>query len=179
MSSKIFKIFLILLIALLAVFLQFSFVSTLPTFFRAINLPLAFLLILLVFFSSYEALVSAFFFGFILDSWHFSPFGTYLLSFLAIILFAQIILNNWLTNRSLYSFLALTVISSFAYNIIWSLFNLLLSFGGEDERFFLFSWDFIKNSLFSAFWLVLICGITFIVLSQVSHRLKPVFLKKY
>lgn len=179
MSSRIFKIVLILLIALLAVFLQFSFISTLPSFFRAINLPLAMLLILLIFFGSYEALISAFFFGLVLDSWHFSPFGTYLLSFLAIILLAQIILNNWLTNRSLYSFLVLTILTSFAYNIIWSSFNFILSLGGDEEGFFLFSWDFIKNSAFSAVWLVLICGITFIVLSQVSHRLKPVFLKKY
>lgn len=178
MSSQIFKISLILLVALLAVFLQFSFISTLPVFFRAINLPLVILLISLIFFSSSEALILAFFFGFILDSWHFSPFGVYLLSFLMIILFAQIILNNWLTNRSLYSFLALTVITSLAYNIIWSLFNFIFSLGGEGGVFFLFSWDFIKNSIFSTIWLIFICGISFIVLSQVSHRLKPVFLKK-
>lgn len=178
MPSRIFKIFLILSIALLAVFLQFSFISPLPVFFRAINLPLAFLLIILIFFSSLEALIVSFFFGFIFDSWYFSPFGTYLLSFLVIILFAQIVLNNWLTNRSLYSFLVLTIISSFFYNIVWSSFNFIFSLGGEGGRFFLFSWNFIKNLFFSAFWLVLICGLSFVVLSQISHRLRPVFLKR-
>lgn len=178
MTSRIFKIFWISLIALLAVFLQFSFISTLPVFFRAINLPLALLLIVLIFFSSSEALVMGFFFGFIFDSWYFSPFGTYLLSFLAIVLFAQIVLDNWLTSRSFYSFLILAVTSSFVYNIIWSLINFIFSLGGDGGRFFLFSWDFIKNLFFSALWLALICGLVFIILSQISHRLKPVFLKK-
>lgn len=119
-----------------------------------------------------------FFFGFIFDSWYFSPFGTYLLSFLAIVLFAKIVLDNWLTSRSFYSFLILAVTSSFVYNIIWSLINFIFSLGGDGGRFFLFSWDFIKNLFFSALWLALICGLVFIILSQISHRLKPVFLKK-
>ena len=157
--------------------LQFSFFSTLPPIFSTINLPLATILLVLLFFGPTEALISAFFFGFLLDSWHFSAFGTYTLSFLVIVALAQLFLNNWLTDRSLYSFLVLVSINSLAYCFLWSLLNFLFTLG-SGVIFFLFSWSFLKNTLLATGWLIIICGLSFIFLSLFSRRLKPVFLKR-
>ncbi len=178
MFWKIIKKIILLILALLAVFLQFSFIPSLPPFFQAINLPLAALLVALIFLGLKEALVAALIFGFFLDSWHFSPFGIYLLTFLAIIIFAQIILTHWLTDRSLYSFAALTFFSSLVFSLVWNLLNFFFSWNNDSGHFFLFSWGFLKQTSFSVFWLVLIGGLCFIILSLTSNRLKPVFLKK-
>lgn len=178
MLFQVLKKILLVILATLAIFLQFSFIPALPSFFWSINLPLAIVLVFLIFFGLREAVLAAFFSGFLMDSWHFSPFGVYLFTFLVVIFLAQLILNNWLTDRSLYSFLALSVISSLAFNIFWSLLNFLFSFGRGTNTFFLFSWGFIKYSFFSIPWLLLICGASFVFLSLVSRRLKPVFLNK-
>ncbi|MFZ4648157.1 MAG: hypothetical protein ACOYMB_00805 [Patescibacteria group bacterium] len=179
MFLRIFRIILAVIAALLVVFLQFSFVSNFSPFFRGINLPLISILLSLIFFGSRGALVASLSFGFFLDSWHFSAFGIYLLTFLSVVLVAQLILNNWLTDRSLFSFLALTMISSLVYQIIWSFLNLLFSFGSDGNSiFFLFSLGFIIQTLYLVFWSVLVCGFSFIILSLVDNRLKPVFLKK-
>lgn len=178
MFSRVFKIISISLIAILAVFLQFSFISSLPLFFRPINLPLAALLISLIFFGPKESYISALFFGFVLDSLYFSPFGTYLLSFFLIVLIAQTLLNNWFSNRSLYSFLILALIVSFIFNVLWSTFNFIFTFGGGGDGLFILSWHYLKNLFFSAGWLVFISGTIFLALSLFSNRLKPVFLRK-
>lgn len=179
MLLKVFKTGLIFLLAILIVFLQFSFIPSLPQSFQAINLPLILILLSLIFSGPHSSLLLALFFGFFLDSWHFYFFATYLLSFVGVVLSAQLILKNWLTDRSLFSFLALTAISSFSYNIIWNFLNFIFSLNGSnDSRFFLFSFGFLKQLFFSIFWSVLFCGLLFIFLSLVSHRLKPVFLKR-
>lgn len=178
MITRIMKIIFFLLVALMIVLLQFSFIPNLPLFFRDLNLSLMAVLLVLIFSGFQDAVLSALIFGFLMDSWHFSPFGIYLLSFLLVVLLAELMLNNWLTDRSLYSFTILALVNSLFFSIIWSLLNFLFSLGGGDNVFFLFSWSFLGTAISSAIWLAFLCGLSFLFLSAVSHRLKPVFLKK-
>ena len=163
--------------SLIAIF-HSSFISALPPFFSAINLSLILLLFVLLFTNLNTALITSVLLGFWLDISTFSFFGLNSFSLFISILAVNFLLTNWLTNRSLYSFLALSVIGTIVYNF---LFYILLFFWQGSigaNIFFLFSASFWTSLLWQIIWSAAFMLLFFNLANSLSKHLKPFFLEK-
>src|SRR5680860_1424246 len=110
-------VFYFLLFSLVGI-VQSTFISSLPAVYTAINLPLITLLFCLLFFNRNMTLAIAIFMGFWLDILGFNFFGLNIIVLSVAIFIIDLILRNWLTNRSLYSFLVLSIISVLVCDIL-------------------------------------------------------------
>ena len=150
--SKYYKIIICFLLALVAFLIQFSVLNSLSGFWGRLNLIL-FLTIWLFIFRNFKI---SFYFaisaGIIMDIFSFYPFGLYSISFLVTIFMANFIWQNLLTNRSVYSFVALSLFITLFYN----LFSYLLILPFEDNFFgvFWFNGIFWLNLLKEMIWMV-------------------------
>lgn len=163
------------IISFLALF-QFSFISSLANPFRQFNLILVILVFILFFLDFRVASISALIAGFWLDVMSFNFFGFYIIIFLACLLFAHWILKNWLTNRSLYSLLAIMVGATLLYNILAEI--ILYLFSTDYTVFFLVQNNFWLTVAYQSGWSFLSALILFNLAALVSKRVKPFFLEK-
>lgn len=160
--------------------LQIAFISGLPGWFSSLNLILVVLIFILGFVGFEAAMWWSLGTGLLLEIFSFLPFGIYLISFCLTMAIANFLLNYFFTNRSLYSFLALTALSTLAYELLVNLAAFFfLEAGG---RFFLMRSSFwslvleqiILNLLFTIF--------LYYVVHFFSRNFRPEFLiknKKY
>lgn len=156
--------------------LQFSFISALPDPFRQFNLILIMLIFTLFFLNFQIALIAALVAGFWLDVMSFNFFGFYILIFFLVILLAQWVLKDWLTNRSFYSLLAIMTGSTIFYNIFTGLISYL--FSADYATFFLIRRNFWLIVAYQSLWSFLSSLILFNLATMVSKRVKPFFLEK-
>ncbi|MDI3496198.1 MAG: hypothetical protein PWQ35_219 [Patescibacteria group bacterium] len=172
---KTFGQFLFLLLGslLLAVF-QFSFFSALPLWGQYLYPGIIVVVFILFFVDLLPALYFILAFGFFLDILSFQFFGVYSLVLASSALIANFVLKNFLTNRSLYSLLAVMFLFIFSYNILLVMANFILlngSFKLGDISFWLslggqFFWGGLSAVLFFSpliFWF---------------KKFKPFFLEK-
>lgn len=171
------RIFLnLILIYILSVW-QISFIAALPFGISHFNLILVILIFILILGGFKLSLWWAIGAGFLLDVYSFLPFGIYLISLFSMVLLTDFLLANFFTDRSLYSFLALTFFSTLFYSFLFYLLT------------YIFSFPEIKISVFGGkeFWLVLgfqlffnllSVFLLFYIFSFASKRLKPVFLER-
>ncbi len=155
-----------------------AFISALPPLFSAINLSLILLFFVLLFIDLKTALITSVLLGFWLDILSFSFFGLNSIVLFATVAAVNFLLINWLTNRSLYSFLALSVIGTVIYNF---LFYLLLFFWqgvASNSVFFLFSASFWISLLRQMMWSAAFMMVFFNLANSLSKSLKPFFLEK-
>jgi len=110
----------ILIIALGVV--QIALISGLPGMFSNLNLALVILIFILGFSNFDFAVVWTIGFGFLLEIFSFLPFGTYIFSLSLTIVITNFLLTYFFTNRSLYSFLALTGLATVIYQLIINFF---------------------------------------------------------
>ena len=166
------NIFLVFLLATL----QVSFVSALPAWFSNINL----IIILLVFILSIKGFSYAFWWligaGVILEIYSFLPFGVYLFSLMFTVLLVNFLLVNFFTNRSLYSYLALSISAIFVYEFILYLLNYFLYYFSDND----FVLNINKSFFLEKFSVLVVNGFTVIVLfyiyNFISKNFQPVFL---
>ncbi len=163
------------LIASIAALIQFSLISSWPTIFNEINLALIILIFALFFFGRPSALLLALFFGFWLDFLSFTFFGLYLISFFLVVLITDRILGNWLTNRSLYSFLTLTITANIVYSLCFYLFLYLSR--ADRNNFFLGEKSFWLASSWQIIWSLLAALLLFNLAAALTKKLKPFFLE--
>ena len=169
--------FYFLLFSLIAI-IQAAFVSSLPSAYFAINLPLAALLFSLLFFNKDTTLIFAMFMGFWLDILSFNFFGLHTIVLSAVVLLIDFILNNWLTNRSLYSLLVLSALSAIIYNILlYSLVAFSESGQGGSNLFFFQPYFWIQLS-WQILWNAVFMILLFSLANSLSKHLKPFFLEK-
>jgi len=165
------------LAALILVFIQEGFLTGLPFGLASLNLTLIVLVFILVFTDLEAAFYWAIGLGFILDLFTFYPFGVHLLSYGLTLLATFLLLEKFVTNRSLYSFLALITAASVFYQVfivlISSLINLFSTSAGMD--FGINYWMFAGREL--VFNLAAAIAIYYFQ-NFLSNRLKPVFLQK-
>lgn len=164
-----------ILIIFLALF-QISFISGLPLWFNNLNFILVviiFILVLINFKISFWWFVGV---GFLLDIYSFFPFGFYLICLLATLLFVNFLLNNFFTNRSMYSFLALTFFSTIFYVFSLNLMKFFLQIFTYQANFSVFIREFWVNAVFQILLNLILVVILFNLINFVSHKLKPVFL---
>ncbi|MEI6528835.1 MAG: hypothetical protein WCN88_00320 [Candidatus Falkowbacteria bacterium] len=176
MLERIWKIIILILIISALALLQFSLISALPEPYRQFNLVLTVLTFTLFFIDFRVSLIAALIAGFWLDVLSFHFFGFYFIIFFFSLLVSQWILKNWLTNRSLYSLLALMVSSTFFYNFLAAI--ILYTFSADYKTFFLFQSNFWLTLFYQSIWSVLSALILFNLAALVSKRIKPFFLEK-
>lgn len=172
------KIIIQALLVIAAALFQFSFISGLSNPLNDFNLILVILIFILCLNNLKTALWWAAGVGFFVDIFSFSPFGVFLISFILTVAAARALLINFFTNRSLYSFLALTFLTTIFYalilkfsNFIGMLFGPLNSFLNFDKYFF----ESLAKQIFLNLTAVLII---FYLINFLSNKFKPVFLEK-
>ena len=169
--------FYFLFFSLIAI-VQATFISSLPAAYFAINLPLTALLFSLLFFDKNMSLVLAILMGFWLDILGFNFFGLHILVFLAVVFIIDFMLNNWLTNRSLYSFLVLSILGALIHDILLYSMVALWQSGQDGFSFFLFQAFFWKQMFWQMFWNAIFMIFFFSLANSLSKHLKPFFLEK-
>lgn len=161
---------------LLLAMVQIGFISALPGAWSDVNILLLGLVAVLFLFGTETAAGWAIGLGFLKDAFSFLPFGLYTLSFFLAFFLANFLLSNFFTNRSLYSFLALSASTIASFKLV--LYSLAFVF----NFFGLFKLD---ASFGKSFWLfegtslLINLGLTVIIfygLNFLSKRLKPAFL---
>lgn len=150
--NKYWKFFLLFLLVLLIFIFQFSFLNSLSGFFSKINLFLLISVCLFIFYDFRVSLSFALVSGFVLDIFSFYPFGIYFISFLIILVVADIIWNNFFTNRSIYSFLFLGFLMVFFYNFF--LYFLMYIFSSYEIGILWFNKTFFFNLLLELIWVL-------------------------
>ena len=176
MVKRIGRLFILIFLASALALVQFSFLSALPDPFRQFNLVLIYLVFILFFLDLRVALISALVAGGCFDLLSFHFFGFYLALFLISLLFAQWVLQNWLTNRSFYTLLALMVGLTVFYNLLTAIILALIS--ANASTFFLFEAYFWRTLGYQSLWSFLAAVILFNLATLVSRRIKPFFLEK-
>lgn len=173
---KILAWFFTVSIAFVTVILQVSLISAWPLFFNQLNLVLIVLIINLFFFDLKSTLVLTMLLGFWLDFNSFQFFGFYLLSLFITVVLATWLLNNWLTNRSLYSFLAIFLILTIFYNFLVAI--LLFLSANDFGAFFLGKSYFWLNLAYQLIWSFVAAILSFNVFAFLTKKLRPDFLEK-
>lgn len=172
------KILLNIIIIIILVAIQFSFISGLPWELNNFNLILIVLIFILSLGSLEMALWWALGSGLLLDIYSFSPFGVFLISLILATIVVSFLLTNFFTNRSLYSFFALTVLTSISYELILNLSNYFFKFFSPGKVLFFSSIDFWLSLLFQILLNSVAVVIVFYMINILSNRLKPAFLSK-
>ncbi len=171
------KILINFILIVFLVSLQGAFIPALPSYFSNINILLVFLVFTLIVNGIDRALFYAFFAGIIMDIFSFMPFGTYSFSFIFSILAANFLQINFFTNRSLYSFLALTAsatILSFLFSVI---FNLLVSLFFT-ENYLSLNNELYLSAVYQLFINTILMVFVYYLTSYLSKSFRPVFLSK-
>jgi len=173
-----FRLALQIILILLIPAIQFSFLAGLPAGLSNLNIILLAIIFILALSGFQKSLIWALGMGIFMDIISFSGFGFYAISFALAAIMANFLLVHFFTNRSLYSFFALTTLTICFYNLI----NYLFKYFGN-----LFNSNIITASINKNFWYLLLMQllfnlsavfILFYLINYSSNRLKPVFLER-
>ncbi|HZJ40992.1 MAG TPA: hypothetical protein VFD16_01875 [Candidatus Saccharimonadales bacterium] len=176
MFKKIGQVLIFVAICLVAANLQFAFISSLPGAFNQINIGLILLIFILFFFGAKASLLFIFSFGFLMDIFSFQFFGFYFICLATAALVSYLILENWLTNKSLYSFWVLFLVATLAYNLSAVILAFLtVNFQGMPGLFMLSFW---RNVFYQSAWNILAAALFFNISVVLAKRFQPFFLEK-
>jgi cell shape-determining protein MreD len=170
------KIFSNIFFVLLLFILQFSFISTFVWYFSGLNILLVSILFILVLYGSKKAFFWSLGFGFFSDVFSFDFFGLYILSFLFSFLVIYFLQNNFLTNRSLKSFIVLITFSLFVFKIVLYSLSFLAFFWAGEESIIFWNQAFLKSEIYSFLVNGILVIMVFYIVNFLSKRLKPSFL---
>lgn len=173
-----FKIASNLIIILLLVVIQVGLVSALPGIYGDINILLLSLVFVLFLFGSEVAIGWALCLGVFRDSLSYLPFGIFIVSFILSYFLVNFLLNNLFTNRSLYSFLALSASAILCYKTILYLLSSIFIFFGLIDLDFVVGKSFLINESMSLLLNLFITAVIYFVINFLTKRLKPAFLLK-
>ena len=162
-----------------ACIVQLSFVSTLFFPLNTIQILLVYAILILFLSSTTSALYHALIFGFFLDIYSPYPFGIYIVASVAGIGAAYVCLRTFLTNRSIYSLIFLTLLATAGFEIIrvaavWLAYNftdnmLYVQTGGMAQAL---------NIGFALAGNAILAAISFYVIHYFSNLLEPFFIRK-
>ncbi|OGF26028.1 hypothetical protein A2331_02245 [Candidatus Falkowbacteria bacterium RIFOXYB2_FULL_34_18] len=172
------KFILNILIIFFLFVIQVGFISGLPEFFKELNLFLVSFIFILGLFGFEKALVLSLGIGIFFDFYSFYPFGVYSIVVFITIVLSNFLLSNFLTNRSLYSFLALTAFAQIIFMILLHLFLFLIYFIKKEDWIIFFDADFWLKQGSGLLVNLLTALCFFYIFNFFSKRFKPVFLSK-
>jgi len=168
----LFNLFLIFILGIV----QVAFVSALPFWLKNINL----LIIFLVFILSLRGFMFGFWWtagmAFILEIFSFLPFGVYFFSLISAFFLANFLLTNYFTNRSLYSYLALTLASLFTYQVLLYSLNYGLHYFLQEDFILNLDKSFLADKLEMFLVNILVVVLFFYIYNFISKNFQPVFL---
>jgi len=176
--AKYLKLIPFILTVVLVVVIQVAFIKGLPGWLQYLNVVLVIMVFIIGLRSLNKSLMWAAGLGLVLDIFSFSLFGIFTVSLLVTTFLTWFVLVNFLTNRSLYSFLAATVFATFCFEVLsntilyfYSIFFSLENFVGFDRYLILVKLHGLTMNLVTAI-------VVFYFLTILSRRYKPVFLNK-
>lgn len=170
MFKKLAKYLILSLIAIFGFLLEFSFFSVWPLPWSALNISLILIISGFILFDYFEVFFLSIVLGFLNDIFNFHHFSFNLIAFFLTSLVIYLILKNIITNRSLYSFLFLSLIALIVNKLLFILFSWIFNLK------IAFSFNFLE--LFSELLInLLVVLIIFNLLSFASRRLQPFFLR--
>jgi rod shape-determining protein MreD len=176
MFKKVGQIILFVLFISLMAIIQFSGIYNLPAMFRNLNLFLIVLVFILFFYDFRAAIWTALISGLWFDIFSFNFFGFYLISFFLTIVFAEWILKSLLSNRSLYSFLILMLVTIITNNLVIVIFSYFL--GNSFNLSFFINNNFFQIMLEQILWGEFFALILFGLANSATRRWQPSFLEK-
>jgi cell shape-determining protein MreD len=160
------------------VVLQYSFVEVLPFWLGYTNI----LIVALIFVSSLKGRNYILFWGggmgVALDIYSFLPFGIFTVVFMAVASFIYLLSNSFFTNRSLYSFWALTIFATFFCQFLFEFLRYFLEIFNSEAKFFLLQSDFWSSLAKAGVMNLLLMLVLFYIFNFVSNRFRPVFIRK-
>lgn len=177
MSKEYFKMSILGVLLLLMVLVQSTIGGALPLWFRHLNLVLTSIIIILIMFGFRAAAWVSLFLGLLLDYLSFRWFGAYTISLFLSASAADFILVNWLTNRSIYSFIALAGLTIVGYNFLLYLLFYFSEVLFKDLSFFVLSENFWIGLALEIFWGCLLVFLFFFYHNSTTNRWRPFFLK--
>ncbi|QQG52657.1 MAG: hypothetical protein HY931_00270 [Candidatus Falkowbacteria bacterium] len=176
MLKKVGQILIFAAVCLVAATWQFAFISSLPGVFNQINLGLMLLIFILFFFGARAALFFIFSFGFLMDTFSFQFFSFYFICLAVAAVASYLILENWLTNKSLYSFWVLFLVATLVYNLAAGILTFLAANFQGLPGFLTFS--FWRNVFYQSAWNILAAALFFNISVVLAKRFQPFFLEK-
>lgn len=159
-------------------FLQISFVPVLPSYFGGLNLILVFLLYSVLISGFERTVYFALGIGLLMDYYSFSLIGTYALCFAGGVAIVYFLLNNLLTNRSLYSLLALFSVLYLYFKIYFIAGNELFSVIQKVPADFSYDQDFFAAEAYTLLVNLVMVTAIYYLFNMASKSLKPTFLKR-
>lgn len=172
------KILLNSILIFIVVVLQFSFFNGLPLFLNKMNFILIVLLFIIVLGNFNIALWFAIGSGLLFDIYSFSIFGVYLILIPFSVFITNYLIENFFTNRSLYSFLAVIFFSTIFHGVFVVFIRFIYEIFTGKIIFFMFSKEFLMDISMQIIVNLIIVIILFYIFNIISHRLKPIFLWK-
>lgn len=164
--------------AVFLILLQTGFISGLPLCLKTLNLVVVSLVVIISVFGFEMASWWVIAAGFLLDIFSFTVFGVNIISLIFALIITEFLLVNFFTNRSLYSYLALTFIASFSYrfSILFLYYLTISSF--EQKIIFNFNLSMLKYELCGFGMNLILIFIVFYIINFLSRSLRPVFIRK-
>lgn len=178
MTKAILQYLFLTILALVLVILQFSLISALPYPFYNINLLASSLILAFLITSKEKTWFLSLVMGFLLDIFSFHVFGSSVFSLFLSAVIIYFILENILTNRSLYSFLLLVLIGIIMETILYQLFLFLFDLSSQGLKIFFLKIAFWESLAWSVFAGLITVLISFHFLVALNRKLKPFFLNK-
>jgi hypothetical protein len=179
MNKKInlyFKIILLAIAIILLGAIQLSLIKALPYPANALNLVIISVVFILLLADWHSALWWSFGLGLMLDFYSFAPFGLNLLSLAGTLFVTNFLLTNFLTNRSLYSFVILNAVAYLVYEIIIYALYFGLAFLIGESLPLIFDFNFFSGQVFGLALNLIVVSFLFYLLNFVSRRYLPFFL---
>ncbi len=171
------KITVILIILLIGSIFQISFLPSLGYPIDNLNLIISIIIFITAIISYKMGIWLAFGFGLILDLYSIYPFGLLAIALILTVIGLNLFFDNFFTNRSLYSLLALGIIGTFIFNAMLAIFNLLNFISNPVDNninflnitfFYNFSWQIGLN--------LAILALMFLSLDSINRKLRSNFI---
>lgn len=155
---------------------QLAFIGGLPDIFSGLNLVIAALVFTLALKDFTSAALIAVGIGFIEDIYSFHPFGLHLISLFLTITLINFLFVSFLTNRSLYSFIALVTLANLIYIFVQEALTLGLNYYSGGGGGLALGMNFWTNAVYAIILNLFLTVIIFYLINFISQRFKPVFL---
>ena len=157
---------------------QLAFINGLPLYLSNLNIVLIIIVLFISLGSLEKTLWWAIGLGFLLDFLSFEPFGLYLSSLFLTVLFMRLLLNNFITNRSLYSILTLTFFGTLFFEFCVYAISFSARFFSRQDFILEFTVGFWQQEAANIFVNLAAMVIIFYLVNFLSRSFRPVFLIK-
>lgn len=173
-----FKIFINVILALAIGMAQMVVFSAAPGYADYLNLTMIVLIFILATRNIDMSFALAIGIGLLFDIYSFLPFGTYMIALVTTVYLTNQVLVSLLTDRSLYSFLAISALGTVFYETLLNASAFMLDLIYGKQYGLAMGLPFWKGELLKIVFNLIGTFIIFYFFNYLSNKLKPVFLHK-